>query len=33
LVGAILADGWVVERIEDSRVLLSRNGRIAALQY
>ncbi|RWQ37362.1 MAG: hypothetical protein EOS21_22420 [Mesorhizobium sp.] len=32
-VGAILADGWVVERIEDSRVLLSRNGRIAALQY
>ncbi|UVK35608.1 hypothetical protein LHFGNBLO_006419 (plasmid) [Mesorhizobium sp. AR10] len=32
-VGAILGDGWMVDRIEDRRVLLSRNGRLAALPY
>ncbi|MGX5845232.1 SctD/MshK family protein [Mesorhizobium sp. ArgA1] len=32
-VGALLDDGWTVDRIEDSRVLLSRNGRIAFLPY
>ncbi|OPY95983.1 hypothetical protein A5906_05190 [Bradyrhizobium sacchari] len=32
-VGALLSNGWTVDRIEDGRVLLSRNGRSAALQY
>lgn len=32
-VGAVLDDGWMVDRIEDGRVLLSRNGRLAALPY
>ncbi|WP_439406797.1 hypothetical protein ACNJX9_35745 [Bradyrhizobium sp. DASA03076] len=32
-VGALLADGWSVDRIEEGRVLLSRNGRFAALAY
>ncbi|CAH2404874.1 SctD/MshK family protein [Mesorhizobium ventifaucium] len=32
-VGAVLDDGWTVDRIEDGRVLLSRNGRLAALPY
>jgi type III secretion protein D len=32
-VGALLDDGWTVDRIEDDRVLLSRNGRLAALPY
>ncbi|MCA1371429.1 hypothetical protein I6F15_29435 [Bradyrhizobium sp. BRP14] len=32
-VGALLDDGWMVERIEDGRVMLSRNGRLAALPY
>ncbi|THK33823.1 hypothetical protein EHS39_33895 [Ensifer sp. MPMI2T] len=32
-VGALLDDGWVVERIEEGRVMLSRNGRLAALPY
>ncbi|WOH80252.1 hypothetical protein RX327_31235 [Bradyrhizobium sp. BEA-2-5] len=32
-VGALLADGWLVDRIEDGRVLLSRNGRFAAVPY
>lgn len=32
-VGALLDDGWTVDRIEDGRVLLSRNGRVAALPY
>ncbi|RRH93216.1 hypothetical protein EH240_30110 [Mesorhizobium tamadayense] len=32
-VGALLDDGWMVDRIEDGRVLLSRNGRLAALPY
>ncbi|MET2832515.1 SctD/MshK family protein [Mesorhizobium shangrilense] len=32
-VGALLDDGWTVDRIEDGRVLLSRNGRLAALPY
>ncbi|MCA1408273.1 hypothetical protein I6F26_29255 [Ensifer sp. IC3342] len=32
-VGALLDDGWMVERIEDGRVMLSRNGRLAALTY
>jgi len=32
-VGALLSNGWTVDRIEDGRVLLSRNGRSAALPY
>jgi type III secretion protein D len=32
-VGALLDDGWTVDRIEEGRVLLSRNGRLAALPY
>nr|WP_249799546.1 MULTISPECIES: FHA domain-containing protein [unclassified Bradyrhizobium] len=32
-VGALLADGWAVTRIEDGRVLLSRNGRVVAVPY
>lgn len=32
-VGALLADGWAVTQIEDGRVLLSRNGRFAAIAY
>nr|WP_233286092.1 hypothetical protein [Bradyrhizobium brasilense] len=32
-VGALLSNGWTVDRIEDGRVLLSRNGRFAALSY
>ncbi|MGX5805604.1 SctD/MshK family protein [Bradyrhizobium sp. Arg314] len=32
-VGSLLDDGWTVDRIEDSRVLLSRNGRLAFLPY
>ncbi|MBM2715378.1 hypothetical protein JQK88_30075 [Mesorhizobium caraganae] len=32
-VGALLEDGWTVDRIEDGRVLLSRNGRLASLPY
>ncbi len=32
-VGAVLDDGWMVNRIEDRRVLLSRDGRVAALPY
>ncbi|WP_027168288.1 hypothetical protein [Mesorhizobium sp. WSM3224] len=32
-VGALLDDGWTVDRIEDSRVLLNRNGRLASLPY
>ncbi|KUM23574.1 hypothetical protein AU467_33465 [Mesorhizobium loti] len=32
-VGALLDDGWTVDRIEDTHVLLSRNGRVAALPY
>ncbi|RXH38023.1 hypothetical protein XH99_01790 [Bradyrhizobium nanningense] len=32
-VGAVLSNGWTVDRIEDGRVLLSRNGRSAALPY
>ncbi|MCP3441004.1 hypothetical protein [Bradyrhizobium sp. CCGUVB14] len=32
-VGALLADGWAVNRIEEGRVLLSRNGRFAAIPY
>ncbi|XSC42316.1 SctD/MshK family protein [Bradyrhizobium sp. RDT10] len=31
--GALLNDGWTVDRIETGRVLLSRNGRLAALPY
>lgn len=32
-VGALLDDGWTVDRIEDGRVLLSRDGRLTALPY
>ncbi|CDX56776.1 conserved hypothetical protein [Mesorhizobium plurifarium] len=32
-VGALLDNGWMVDRIEDAHVLLSRNGRVAALPY
>ncbi|MER8383068.1 hypothetical protein [Mesorhizobium sp. M1399] len=32
-VGALLDDGWTVDRIEDGRVLLSRDGRLAVLPY
>nr|WP_153443121.1 hypothetical protein [Sinorhizobium terangae] len=32
-VGALLDSGWTVSRIEDGRVLLSRNGSLAALHY
>ncbi|ANT54642.1 SctD/MshK family protein [Mesorhizobium amorphae] len=32
-VGALLDDGWIIDRIEESRVLLSRNGQFAALPY
>ncbi|RJT30048.1 hypothetical protein D3227_30925 [Mesorhizobium waimense] len=32
-VGALLDDGWTVDRIEEGRVLMSRNGRVAALPY
>ncbi|MDE5458934.1 hypothetical protein GWE18_40695 [Bradyrhizobium sp. CSA112] len=32
-VGALLNDGWTVDRIEAGSVLLSRNGRLAALPY
>ncbi|MFB9262264.1 hypothetical protein ACFFWD_03620 [Bradyrhizobium erythrophlei] len=31
--GALLSDGWTINRIEEGRVLLSRNGRLAALPY
>lgn len=31
--GALLNDGWTVDRIEEGRVLLSRNGRSAVLSY
>lgn len=31
--GALLADGWSVSRIEEGRVLLSRNGRFAVIPY
>ncbi|MDH2345488.1 EscD/YscD/HrpQ family type III secretion system periplasmic domain-containing protein [Bradyrhizobium sp. SSUT77] len=31
--GALLNNGWTVDRIEEGRVLLSRNGRLAALPY
>lgn len=31
--GALLADGWSVNRIEEGRVLLSRNGRFAVIPY
>lgn len=32
-VGAMLDDGWMIHRIEEGRVLLSRNGRFAAVPY
>ncbi|MBQ0820126.1 MULTISPECIES: SctD/MshK family protein [Microvirga] len=32
-IGALLDDGWTVDRIEDRQVLLSRNGRLASLPY
>lgn len=32
-VGALMADGWSVSRIEEGRVLLSRNGRFAVIPY
>ncbi len=32
-VGALLKDGWTVNRIEEGRVLLSRDGRLAAILY
>ncbi|MGY3622256.1 SctD/MshK family protein [Bradyrhizobium sp. USDA 10063] len=32
-VGALLNDGWTLDRIEERRVLLSRNGRAAAVSY
>ncbi|AGS25294.1 SctD/MshK family protein [Rhizobium etli] len=32
-VGALLDNGWALDRIEDGRVLLNRNGRLAALHY
>ncbi|MGY3487762.1 type III secretion protein D [Bradyrhizobium sp. USDA 4011] len=32
-VGALLSNGWTVNGIEEGRVLLSRNGRLAALSY
>lgn len=32
-VGAMLDDGWTIHRIEESRVLLSRSGRFAAVPY
>ncbi|MBA1142432.1 SctD/MshK family protein [Mesorhizobium neociceri] len=32
-VGALLKDGWTVDRIEDGHVLLRRNGRLASLRY
>jgi len=32
-VGALLSNGWTVNGIEDGRVLLSRNGRLATLPY
>ncbi|WP_027535579.1 hypothetical protein [Bradyrhizobium sp. WSM3983] len=32
-VGALLNDGWTLDRIEEGRVLLSRNGQLAALPY
>ncbi|MGY3582724.1 type III secretion protein D [Bradyrhizobium sp. USDA 4341] len=32
-VGALLSNGWTVSGIEEGRVLLSRNGRLAALSY
>lgn len=32
-VGALLDGGWTIDRIEDSRVLLSRNGHVASLPY
>ncbi|MET4232674.1 type III secretion protein D [Bradyrhizobium sp. i1.4.4] len=31
--GALLNNGWTVDRIEEGRVLLSRNGQLAALPY
>ncbi|XIA67438.1 hypothetical protein ACFIOY_18365 [Bradyrhizobium sp. TZ2] len=31
--GALLNNGWLIDRIEEGRVLLSRNGRLAALPY
>ncbi|MBY3517397.1 hypothetical protein HFN76_35685 [Rhizobium laguerreae] len=32
-VGALLDEGWTVDRIEEDRVLLNRNGQLAALPY
>lgn len=32
-VGAMLDDGWTIHRIEGDRVLLSRDGRLAAVRY
>ncbi|WP_316397883.1 hypothetical protein [Bradyrhizobium sp. 33ap4] len=32
-VGALLSNGWTVKEIEDGRVLLTRNGQLAALSY
>lgn len=32
-VGALLDDGWTINKIEEGRVLLSRNGRFAAVPY
>ncbi|WID99713.1 hypothetical protein QO058_30440 (plasmid) [Bosea vestrisii] len=32
-VGAMLDDGWTIHRIESDRVLLSRDGRLAAVRY
>ncbi|OAF03756.1 hypothetical protein AYJ54_24675 [Bradyrhizobium centrolobii] len=32
-VGALLSDGWTLDRIEERRVLLSRNGRLAAISF
>ncbi|MGN8544725.1 SctD/MshK family protein [Bradyrhizobium sp. 13971] len=31
--GALLSNGWTVKEIEDGRVLLTRNGQLAALSY
>ncbi|WP_194456540.1 hypothetical protein [Bradyrhizobium sp. CCBAU 53421] len=31
--GALLSNGWIVKEIEDGRVLLTRNGQLAALSY
>lgn len=32
-IGAMLDDGWTIHRIEGDRVLLSRDGRLAAVRY